>query len=480
MKETGKNCCLYTLQEESASGGVDAFYRGELKLGLKYVPGGGGSKPTGGTLVVDVKQAKELPPMNGETADSAVKLHLLPNRKSSGKRKTGVIKNNLNPVWEEKFTYEGVSLEELSRERVLEISVWNYEKSGNTFIGGLRIGPAPGSAAGGKPKDWMDSIGDEVTHWEDMLARPGEWVEQWHTLRTSLNPRSVGLKTSTSTPPAPPAVASSSSRTAPTEHAQKESSVATASTPVVLADEFKRTAPKTSFSAHIERKDGDSRVQPSTESATDEQFGDFRKISPKVTAVEGKEVKGQVQPSIESASDEPFKNITPVTTPIVHVKESRGQISAKVSSSEADKSPSRQTAVPPTKPVFSSSVRSRPNMAPVQTTTGSRDVKMVQESLPTSDSGTEGERIEPHEPVHEVRVELKTPSPRLGHKGEDETPSIRVEGERTPPAAPQAHSTPIMDLSEASRYTEENQGSPESRQRQVSYVLPVHSRVHLR
>ena len=436
------------MQDESASGGVDAFYRGELKLALKYVPSGG-SKQTG-TLVVDVKQAKELPAMNGETADSAVKLHLLPNRKSSGKRKTGVIKNNLNPVWEEKFTYEDVSLEELSRERVLEISVWNYEKSGNTFIGGLRLGPAPGSAA--KHKDWMDSIGDEVTHWEDMLAHPGEWVERWHTLRTSLNPRTVDLKTSMSTLAAPPP--SSSSRTAPPEPPRKEPSVATA-TPVVSADEVKRTAPKAPASAHTERKDRESRVRPSTKSATDEQVSEFKKASPKDTGIEEKEVKGQVQPSIESSSDEPFKNIAPVTAPVVDVEESKSQVSAEISSSKADKSPSLQTAAPPTKPVFSSSVRSRPNKASVQTTTESRDVKTVQESLPTSGSGA-GER-----------VVLKTPSPRLGHRSEDETPSLRVEGERTPP---QAHSTPIMDLSEASRYTEESQGSPESHQHQVSHL----------
>ena len=122
---------------------------------------------------------------------------------------------------------------------------------------------------------------------------------------------------------------------------------------------------------------------------------------------------------------------------------------------------SQGTAVPPTKPVFSSSVRSRPNKPPVQTTAESHDMKTLQASLPARDSET-GER-----------VELKTPSPQLGHsreEGEEETPSIRAKEEKkTPPAsqppAPQAHSTPIIDLSEASRFTEE---SPESHQRQVS------------
>ena len=424
------------MQDESASGGVDAFYRGELKLSLKYVPNSG-SKPTG-TLAIDIKQAKELPSMIGDTTDSAVKLHLLPNRKSSGKRKTGLIKNNLNPVWEEKFTYEDVTLEELSRERVLEVSVWNYDKSGNSFIGGLRLGPAPGTAA--KHKDWMDSIGDEVTHWEDMLTRPGEWVEQWHMLRTSLNPRTVDLKTSTGTSAPPPPASSSHSLPS-----QVEPSVAS-TTPVVLADEFKKAAPKE------EKKDAANLAQPSTKSTTDEGVGEFKKASSKVTGVEEKEAESRM-PSliIESPSDKPFGKAAPV----VRLEESRAQVSAEISSSEADESSYFPAARTPTKPVFSSSVRNRPIKAPVQTTAESHNVKTLP---PTSDSGA-GDRVVP-----------KMPSPQLGHGGEDETPSIRVGGERTPPTAPRAHSTPMgrgMDLSEAGSYTEESQGSEESHGQQV-------------
>ena len=171
------------------AGGMDAFYRGELKLGLKYQPSG--TYRDVGTVGIDVNRAKDLPAMKSDGTDSVVKLYLLPNRKSRAKRKTEVVSKSLNPVWEEKFTYEDIDLTELSRERVLEVSVWDYDQNSgdHTFIGGLRLGPAPGSAA--KHKDWMDSIGDEVTHWEYMLACPGEWVEQWHTLRTTMNPRDI-------------------------------------------------------------------------------------------------------------------------------------------------------------------------------------------------------------------------------------------------------------------------------------------------
>ena len=165
------------------------FYRGELRLGLLYTPGEKESKK--GTLTILVRQAKELPSMdpNG-LANAVVKCYLLPDKSSSGKRKTGVVKNNLNPVWEEQFTYKA-TLEELSKERVLEVTVWDFHKQGNDFIGGLRLGSTPGRAA--KHKEWMDSIGDEISHWEAALAHPGEWVEQWHTLRTTMDHRKVDI-----------------------------------------------------------------------------------------------------------------------------------------------------------------------------------------------------------------------------------------------------------------------------------------------
>ncbi len=148
---------------------------------------------TKGTLNVVIKQAKDLPKMAATgLTDGFVKCYLLPDRSSGGKRKTGVIKNNLNPVWEEKLVYEKVVLEELSTERVLEVTVWDFNKgSSNDFIGGLRLGPNPRRVGAGKHKEWMDSIGDELTHWEEMLEHPGEWVEHWHTLRTTMDPRSV-------------------------------------------------------------------------------------------------------------------------------------------------------------------------------------------------------------------------------------------------------------------------------------------------
>lgn len=123
--------------------------------------------------------------------DGLVKLFLLPDKSSKGKRKTAVVKSSLNPIWEETFMYEKVSLEELSSKRVLEITVWNNDKGSikDEFVGGLRIGPSVRMAK--IHKEWIDSNEEEVSHWEEMLAHPGEWVERCHSLRSSMDPRDV-------------------------------------------------------------------------------------------------------------------------------------------------------------------------------------------------------------------------------------------------------------------------------------------------
>ena len=178
------------------------FYRGKLHLGLMFAPDESSPRPprpkgkrrlTRGTLHVKIIQAEELPVMDTHSlTDATVKCYLLPNQSSSGKRKTLVVKNSLNPTWDESFTYS-TSLEELRGKRVLEVTVWDYDRRGsNDFIGGLRLGPTPTKP--GKRKEWMDSVGDEVSHWESVLARPGEWVEQWHTLRPSMDPLGPGAK----------------------------------------------------------------------------------------------------------------------------------------------------------------------------------------------------------------------------------------------------------------------------------------------
>lgn len=67
---------------------------------------------------------------------------------------------------------------------MLECSVWDFDVRGcNDFIGCIRLGPDPEKF---EKEEWMDSYAEEVTQWEDMLAKPGEWVEREHTLRPTI------------------------------------------------------------------------------------------------------------------------------------------------------------------------------------------------------------------------------------------------------------------------------------------------------
>ena len=184
----------YSVLQQDGVDEVDFKPCGMLLLSLKYVPNSPSSSPkqgnstsiqTIGTLHVLIKQAKELPSLgpNGET-NCFVKSYLLPNKSYGSKKKTKVVEKNLNPEWQEEITYKFLSLSELRSERALEMTLWDNDRRGtNEFLGCVRIGPNPKRVR--TPKDWMDSTGEEVSHWEAMLTRPGEWVERWHTLRPS-------------------------------------------------------------------------------------------------------------------------------------------------------------------------------------------------------------------------------------------------------------------------------------------------------
>ena len=99
----------------------------------------------------------------------------------------------------DKISYTNVSLEELSTERALEVTIWHiHQRSSNEFIGGLRLGGLVTAARRGVTKEWMDSSSKESTHWQDALANPGKWVEMWHVLRLSMITRKNVLEPSPS------------------------------------------------------------------------------------------------------------------------------------------------------------------------------------------------------------------------------------------------------------------------------------------
>ena len=68
-----------------------------------------------GKLHVHIKRASWLPNMVANTSmDSFVKMFLLPNKSSTAMKKTAIIINDCNPVWDEMFAYSQFTIEELS------------------------------------------------------------------------------------------------------------------------------------------------------------------------------------------------------------------------------------------------------------------------------------------------------------------------------------------------------------------------------
>ncbi|XP_069838368.1 double C2-like domain-containing protein alpha [Dendropsophus ebraccatus] len=91
-------------------------------------------------LQCDILRAKGLKPMdfNG-LADPYVKIHLLPGACKANKLKTRIVRNTLNPTWNENLTYCGITPEDMAK-KILRISVCDEDKlSHNEFIGETRV-----------------------------------------------------------------------------------------------------------------------------------------------------------------------------------------------------------------------------------------------------------------------------------------------------------------------------------------------------
>ncbi|NP_001362126.1 Rab-3-interacting molecule unc-10 [Caenorhabditis elegans] len=87
-------------------------------------------------LSVALVRGFDLPPRSdGTPRNPYVKIFLLPDRSEKSRRQSAVIAETLMPVWDEVFYYNGLT-EPMLLQRVLELTVWDYDKFGtNSFLG---------------------------------------------------------------------------------------------------------------------------------------------------------------------------------------------------------------------------------------------------------------------------------------------------------------------------------------------------------
>lgn len=191
-----ESVALMTKALASVPASVFAQYKGELVISLKYVTPktqttdkmkGKKAVAEEGELHVLVKEAKNLVAMKtGDTSDSFVKGYLFPTKGKSTKRKTPVVRKNLNPHFNHTFVYKDLALEQL-KAMCLELTVWDRETmSSNEFLGGVRLSSGKGNVQIGKEEVEMDSVGEELSLWQKMMQYPDSWAEGTLPLRSSM------------------------------------------------------------------------------------------------------------------------------------------------------------------------------------------------------------------------------------------------------------------------------------------------------
>jgi hypothetical protein len=122
-------------------------------------------------LIVTVLSAVDLEPrVGGQYRNPYAKLFLLPDRSERSKRRTKTLANTNHPRWNQSFVYSNVRRDEL-RQRVLEVTVWDYDRFGaNEFLGEVTI-------------DLAQSPLDEEAEWHYLTTYKGRSLPD-HLKRT--------------------------------------------------------------------------------------------------------------------------------------------------------------------------------------------------------------------------------------------------------------------------------------------------------
>ena len=123
---------------------------GKIKISAKY-------EHDKSKLLITIHEASNLINTDKNSfSDPYCRIYLLPDEKQATKQKTKVIKNNLNPKWEETFFYVMTLAESISKTLYLNLKDQKgfFEKQETQFLGELHVKLTPENLKGGINELW--------------------------------------------------------------------------------------------------------------------------------------------------------------------------------------------------------------------------------------------------------------------------------------------------------------------------------------
>ncbi|GIY90897.1 rabphilin-3A [Caerostris darwini] len=147
------------LERPRPDDGEEENSQGQILLALLY-------SEEHSALVVNIVRCVRLPSRDNDGfPDPYVKVQIKPDA-SRRRFKTSLKKKTLNPEYNEQYAFE-VEPGDMTK-KTIEVTVWDKDNAKDLYIGGLALN--------------LQSKGDRLRHWLDVMENPNRRIERWHPL----------------------------------------------------------------------------------------------------------------------------------------------------------------------------------------------------------------------------------------------------------------------------------------------------------